>query len=199
MSLGLFRLLHILLFLVLSGLFLGSCQNLGEQEPAPLSVKYYQEQEPRSQPQEIHQQLDSFRDWTRKEFNKMAQKHGNVWFHLDLPSAEIPRVLEFQTLNLIEFQAFLIKEDGELRALTPSKMPFSQNYSFRLESFEKSVLILLKQQWGGVIRGFELLSLQAYEDRQLLRVLVTGMVIGLFLLSFLLTALVGRSQNQLWL
>ena len=46
----------------------------------------------------------------------MAQKHGNVWFHLDLPSAEIPRVLEFQTLNLIEFQAFLIKEDGELRA-----------------------------------------------------------------------------------
>ena len=32
--------------------------------------------------------------------------------------------------------------------LTPSKMPFSQNYSFRLESSGKSVLILLKQQWG---------------------------------------------------
>ena len=60
MSLGLFKLLHIPLFLVLSGLFLGSCQNLGEQEPAPLSVKYYQEQEPRSQPQEIHSMdLDS--------------------------------------------------------------------------------------------------------------------------------------------
>ena len=199
MSLGLFRLLHFSLFLVLSGLFLGSCQNLGEQDSTTLSAKYYLEREQLSQPQEILQKLDSFDDWTRKDFNKMAQKHGNVWFHLDLPPTEIPRVLEFQTLNLIEFQAFLIKEDGELRALTPSKMPFSQNYSFQLESSGRSVLILLKQQWGGIIRGFELLSLQAYEDQQLLRVLVTGMVIGLFLLSFLLTALVGWSQNQLWL
>ena len=71
----------------------GVLPELGEQDSTTLSAKYYLEREQLSQPQEILQQLDSFDDWTRKDFNKMAQKHGNVWFHLDLPTTEIPEYL----------------------------------------------------------------------------------------------------------
>ena len=187
------------LILMLVGFFLGSCQNLMEADATKFSVKYLIDREQSLEPAQLLQRLDSLSNWDRTSFNKMSKKHGNVWFHLDLPAGEIPRVLEFQTLNLIEFQAFLIKEDGELQLMALSNIPFSQNYSFRLNSSGRGVLILLKQQWGGIIRGFKLMSIETHQDQQLFRVLGTGLVMGLFLLSFLLTALVGWSQNQFWL
>ena len=100
------------LILMLVGFFLGSCQNLMEADATKFSVKYLIDREQSLEPAQLLQRLDSLSNWDRTSFNKMSKKHGNVWFHLDLPASEIPRVLEFQTLNLIEFQAFLIKEDG---------------------------------------------------------------------------------------
>ncbi len=193
------KLLSFVLIFLIAGLFLGSCQKETKSDGIRPLVKYYLDQQQSLQPRQLLQQPTLLKDWTSSEFNQMAWQHGNAWFYLELPKQQTPKVLEFQTLNLIEFQAFLITQGQEIQPLWPSKKPFSQHYSFQLNDLSMDVLILVKRQYGGIVQGFTIYDATAFEDLYQLRILVVGLVTGLFLLSFLLTALVGWNQNQLWL
>ena len=185
------KLLSFVLIFLIAGLFLGSCQKETKSDGIRPLVKYYLDQQQSLQPRQLLQQPNLLKDWTSSEFNQMAWQHGNAWFHLELPKQQAPKVLEFQTLNLIEFQAFLITQDQEIQPLWPSKKPFSQHYSFQLNDLSMDVLILVKRQYGGIVQGFTIYDATAFEELYQLRILVVGLVTGLFLLSFLLTALVG--------
>jgi len=193
------KLLSFVLIFLIAGLFLGSCQKETKSDGIRPLVKYYLDQQQSLQPRQLLQQPTLLKDWTSSEFNQMAWQHGNAWFYLELPKQQTPKVLEFQTLNLIEFQAFLITQGQEIQPLWPSKKPFSQHYSFQLNDLSMDVLILVKRQYGGIVQGFTIYDATTFEDLYQLRILVVGLVTGLFLLSFLLTALVGWSQNKLWL
>ena len=193
------KLLSFVLIFLIAGLFLGSCQKETKSDGIRPLVKYYLDQQQSLQPRQLLQQPTLLKGWTSSEFNQMAWQHGNAWFHLELPKQQTPKVLEFQTLNLIEFQAFLITQGQEIQPLWPSKKPFSQHYSFQLNDLSMDVLILVKRQYGGIVQGFTIYDATTFEDLYQLRILVVGLVTGLFLLSFLLTALVGWNQNQLWL
>ena len=188
-----------MLIVLMSGLFLGSCQMESEGNSIRPLVKYYLDQEQGLQPRQLLQQPTLLKDWTPSEFNQMAWRHGNAWFYLELSKKQTPSVLEFQTRNLIEFQAFLVIQGQEIQSLQPSTTAFSEHYSFQLSDPSAAVLILIKQQHGGIIQGFTLFEPEAFEDHYQLRILAVGLVMGLFLLSFLLTALVGLGQNQFWL
>ena len=193
------KLLFFILIALITGLFLGSCQRETQSDGVRPLVKYYLDQEKGLQPEQLLQQPELLKNWSSSEFNQMALKYGNAWFYLELPEEQTPRVLEFKTRHLIEFQAFLISQDQEIQPLQHAKKAFSQNYYFQLGDPGTDLLILVKQQHGGIIQGFALLDLEAFEDHYQLLILAVGLVMGLFLLSFLLTALVGRSQNQFWL
>ena len=188
-----------MLIVLMIGLFLGSCQRESEGNSFRPLVKYYLDQEQTLQPRQLLQQPTMFNDWTPSEFNQMAWRHGNAWFFVEIPKKQTPSVLEFQTRNLIEFQAFLVIQGQAIQPLRPFTTTFSEHYSFQLSDPSAAVLILVKQQHGGTIQGFTLFEPEAFEDHHQLRILVVGLVMGLFLLSFLLTALVGMSQNQFWL
>jgi len=188
-----------MLIVLMIGLFLGSCQRESEGNSFRPLVKYYLDQEQTLQPRQLLQQPTMFNDWTPSEFNQMAWRHGNAWFFVEIPKKQTPSVLEFQTRNLIEFQAFLVIQGQAIQPLRPFTTTFSEHYSFQLSDPSAAVLILVKQQHGGTIQGFTLFEPEAFEDHHQLRILAVGLVIGLFLLSFLLTALVGMSQNQFWL
>ncbi|MDG2195966.1 MAG: response regulator [SAR324 cluster bacterium] len=188
-----------MLIVLMVGLFLGSCQRESEGNSIRPLVKYYLDQEQGLQPRQLLQQPTMLNDWTPSEFNQMAWRHGNAWFFVEIPKKQTPSVLEFQTRNLIEFQAFLVTQGQAIQPLPPSTTTFSEHYSFQLSDQSAAVLILVKQQHGGIIQGFTLFEPEAFEDHYQLRILAVGLVMGLFLLSFLLTALVGLSQNQFWL
>ena len=104
-----------MLIVLMIGLFLGSCQRESEGNSFRPLVKYYLDQEQTLQPRQLLQQPTMFNDWTPSEFNQMAWRHGNAWFFVEIPKKQTPSVLEFQTRNLIEFQAFLVS-----RWLNPS-------------------------------------------------------------------------------
>ena len=179
----------------------GSCQRSTLSHDSRMPARFYIDPKQKSSPMEVFAKLDSFDNWTPRLLNQMKTDLGNVWFSVELPESDHEKVLEFQTLNLIDLKAYWIREDGSFQILNSIDKPVSQYHSFRISNHggTKNILIMSDQNTGGFFLGFYLYESQVFEHKKLFRTLLVCLVIGLFLLSLLMTALVNKNYNQIWL
>ncbi|SVD07525.1 uncharacterized protein METZ01_LOCUS360379, partial [marine metagenome] len=189
------------MILIIFMLGFGSCQRSTLSHDSRMPSRFYIDPEQKSSPMEMFGKLDSFDTWKPRLLNQMRNDLGNVWFSVKLPESDHEKVLEFQTLNLIDLEAYWIKEDGSLQILNSIDNPVSQYHSFRIPNHggTKNILIMSDQYTGGIFLGFYLYENPVFEQKKLFRSLLVGLVIGLFLLSLLMTALVNKNYNQIWL
>ena len=189
------------MILIIFMLGFGSCQRSTLSHDSRMPSRFYIDPEQKSSPMEMFGKLDSFDTWKPRLLNQMRNDLGNVWFSVKLPESDHEKVLEFQTLNLIDLEAYWIKEDGSLQILNSIDNPVSQHHSFRIpiHGGTKNILIMSDQYTGGFFLGFYLYENPVFEQKKLFRSLLVGLVIGLFLLSLLMTALVNKNYNQIWL
>ncbi|MEL0343610.1 MAG: response regulator, partial [Deltaproteobacteria bacterium] len=131
----------------------------------------------------------------------MKQDLGRVWFLVEVPRSEIDTVLEFQSFNLIELEAYSIDDRQNILPLQSLKHPLEHHHGFLVPGHLKKqkLLLMTDQEIGGFFLGFQHYSTEQFEQIKLYRSLMVGLVIGLFLLSLLMTLLVRGNPNQPWL
>ena len=194
------RTLVVIWTVILSAVFLNSCQIKPKQE-SDLSVRFFIDTEQTQKPEGFSETWDSYPPWTPTILNQMKQDLGRVWFLVDVPKNEIETVLEFQSFNLIELEAYSIDGRQNLQPLQSLKHPLGHHHGFLVPGHLKKqkLLLMTDQEIGGFFLGFQQYSIEQFEQIKLYRSLMVGLVIGLFLLSLLMTLLVRGNPNQPWL
>ena len=107
------RTLVVIWTVVLFAVFLNSCQIKPIQE-SDLSVRFFIDKEQTQKPEGFSETWDSYPPWTPTILNQMNKDLGRVWFLVDVPKNEIDTVLEFQSFNLIELEAYSIDDRQNL-------------------------------------------------------------------------------------
>ena len=194
------RTLVVIWTVVLLAVFLNSCQIKPIQE-SDLSVRFFIDTEQTQKPEDFSETWDSYPPWTPTILNQMNKDLGRVWFLVDVPKNEIDTVLEFQSFNLIELEAYSIDNDQNIQPLQSLKNPIGHHHGFLIPGHLKKqkLLLMTDQEIGGFFLGFQQYSIEQFEQIKLYRSLMVGLVIGLFLLSLLMTLLVRGNPNQPWL
>ena len=185
---------------ILLSVFLSSCQNKPKQE-SDLSVRFFIDTEQTQKPEGFLETWDSYPPWTPTILNQMKQDLGRIWFLVEVPKNEINTVLEFQSFNLIELEAYSIDDGQNILPLQSLKHPLGHHHGFLVPGHLKKqkLLLMTDQEIGGFFLGFQQYSIEQFEQIKLYRSLMVGLVIGLFLLSLLMTLLVRGNPNQPWL
>ena len=116
------RTLVVIWTVVLLAVFLNSCQNKTNQE-SDLSVRFFIDTEQTKKPKGFSETWDSYPPWTPRILNQMKQDLGRVWFLVEVPKSEIDTVLEFQSFNLIELEAYSINDGQNIQPLQSLKHP----------------------------------------------------------------------------
>ena len=194
------RTLVVIWTVILLAVFLNSCQIKPIQE-SDLSVRFFIDTEQTQKPEGFLETWDSYPPWTPTILNQMKQDLGRVWFLVEVPKSEIDTVLEFQAFNLIEMEAYSIDGRQNLQPLQSLKHPLGHHHGFLVPGHLKKqkLLLMTDQEIGGFFLGFQQYSIEQFEQIKLYRSLMVGLVIGLFLLSLLMTLLVRGNPNQPWL
>jgi len=185
---------------ILLAVFLNSCQ-IKHIKESDLSVRFFIDTEQTQKPEDFSETWDSYPSWTLTILNQMKQDLGRVWFLVEVPKSEIDHVLEFQSFNLIELEAYSIEDRQNLQPLQSLKHPLGHHHGFLVPGHLKKqkLLLMTDQEIGGFFLGFQQYSIEQFEQIKLYRSLMVGLVIGLFLLSLLMTLLVRGNPNQPWL
>ncbi len=92
------------MILIIFMLGFGSCQRSTLSHDSRMPSRFYIDPEQKSSPMEMFGKLDSFDTWKPRLLNQMRNDLGNVWFSVKLPESDHEKVLEFQTLNLIDLE-----------------------------------------------------------------------------------------------
>ena len=194
------RTLVVIWTVILLSVFLSSCQNKPKQE-SEISVRFFIDTEQTQKPEGFSETWDSYPPWTPTILNQMKQDLGRIWFLVDVPKNEIDTVLEFQSFNLIELEAYSIDDGQNILPLQSLKHPLGHHHGFLVPGHLKKqkLLLMTDQEIGGFFLGFQQYSIEQFEQIKLYRSLMVGLVIGLFLLSLLMTLLVRGNPNQPWL
>ncbi len=194
------RTLVVIWKVVLLVVFLNSCQIEPKQE-SDLSVRFFIDTNQTQKPEGFLETWDSYLPWTPTILNQMKQDLGRVWFLVEVPKSEIDTVLEFQSFNLIKLEAYSIDDGQNVQPLQSLKHPLGHHHGFLVPGHLKKqkLLLMTDQEIGGLFLGFQQYSMEQFEQLKLYRSLMVGLVIGLFLLSLLMTALVRENPNQIWL
>ena len=194
------RTLVVIWTVILLSVFLSSCQNKPKQE-SEISVRFFIDTEQTQKPEDFSETWDSYPSWTLTILNQMKQDLGRVWFLVEVPKSEIDTVLEFQSFNLIELEAYSIDDRQNILPLQSLKHPLGHHHGFLVPGHLKKqkLLLMTDQEIGGFFLGFQQYSIEQFEQIKLYRSLMVGLVIGLFLLSLLMTLLVRGNPNQPWL
>lgn len=194
------RTLVVIWTVILLSVFLSSCQNKPKQE-SEISVRFFIDTEQTQKPEDFSETWDSYPSWTLTILNQMKQDLGRVWFLVEVPRSEIDTVLEFQSFNLIELEAYSIDDGQNILPLQSLKHPLEHHHGFLVPGHLKKqkLLLMTDQEIGGFFLGFQHYSTEQFEQIKLYRSLMVGLVIGLFLLSLLMTLLVRGNPNQPWL
>ena len=194
------RTLVVIWKVVLLAVFLNSCQIEPKQE-SDLSVRFFIDTNQTQKPEGFLETWDSYLPWTPTILNQMKQDLGRVWFLVEVPKSEIDTVLEFQSFNLIKLEAYSIDDGQNVQPLQSLKHPLGHHHGFLVPGHLKKqkLLLMTDQEIGGLFLGFQQYSMEQFEQLKLYRSLMVGLVIGLFLLSLLMTALVRENPNQIWL
>ena len=194
------RTLVVIWKVVLLAVFLNSCQIEPKQE-SDLSVRFFIDTNQTQKPEGFLETWDSYLPWTPTILNQMKQDLGRVWFLVEVPKSEIDTVLEFQSFNLIKLEAYSIDDGQNVQPLQSLKHPLGHHHGFLVPGHLKKqkLLLMTDQEIGGFFLGFQQYSIEQFEQLKLYRSLMVGLVIGLFLLSLLMTALVRENPNQIWL
>ena len=121
------RTLVVIWIVVLLAVFLNSCQIKPKQE-SDLSVRFFIDTNQTQKPEGFLETWDSYLPWTHKILNQMKQDLGRVWFLVEVPKSEIDTVLEFQSFNLIELEAFSIDDGQNLQPLQSLKHPLGHHH-----------------------------------------------------------------------
>ena len=164
-------------------------------------MRFFIDTEQTQKPEDFSETWDSYPSWTLTILNQMKQDLGRVWFLVEVPKSEIDTVLEFQSFNLIELEAYSIDGRQNLQPLQSLKHPLGHHHGFLVPGHLKKqkLLLMTDQEIGGFFLGFQQYSIEQFEQIKLYRSLMVGLVIGLFLLSLLMTLLVRGNPNQPWL
>ena len=115
------------MILIIFMLGFGSCQRSTLSHDSRMPSRFYIDPEQKSSPMEMFGKLDSFDTWKPRLLNQMRNDLGNVWFSVKLPESDHEKVLEFQTLNLIDLEAYWIKEDGSFQTPAIGSADVSQD------------------------------------------------------------------------
>ena len=194
------RTLVVIWTVILLSVFLNSCQIKPKHE-TDLSVKYFIDTNQTQKPEVFLETWDSYPPWAPTILNQMKQDLGRVWFLVEVPKTKIDTVLEFQSFNLVELEAYSIEDRQNILPLQSLKHPLGHHHGFLVPGHLKKqkLLLMTDQEIGGFFLGFQQYSIEQFEQIKLYRSLMVGLVIGLFLLSLLMTLLVRGNPNQPWL
>ena len=154
------RTLVVIWKVVLLAVFLNSCQIEPKQE-SDLSVRFFIDTNQTQKPEGFLETWDSYPPWTPTILNQMKQDLGRIWFLVDVPRNGIDIVLEFQSFNLIELEAYSIEDRQNILPLQSLKHPLGHHHGFLVPGHLKKqkLLLMTDQEIGGFFLGFQQYSL----------------------------------------
>ena len=123
------RTLVVIWTVILLSAFLSSCQIESKQE-SDLSVRFFIDKNQTQKRGGFLETWDSYPPWTPTILNQMKQDLGRIWFLVDVPKNEIDTVLEFQSFNLIELEAYSIDDRQNTFPLQSLKHPLGHHHGF---------------------------------------------------------------------
>ena len=86
-------------------------------------MRFFIDTEQTQKPEGFLETWDSYPPWTPTILNQMKQDLGRIWFLVEVPRSEIDTVLEFQSFNLIELEAYSIDDGQNILPLQSLKHP----------------------------------------------------------------------------